>query len=180
MLTTTKGLTAAVLLVLAACAQPPGVSPAGPGATEPGAPYGLHVVSQRPEAIERQLVTLINQYRANEGRPAFRVYGPLRDIARAHAKDMLARNFVTETTPDGKTLASRLNDADIVVSQSSEVDARTGPYPHPALNLLINPRGGWFRSEDGVKLLSLGYTSIGVGVALDENQIYASVILTRP
>lgn len=61
--------------------------------------------------MEREIVTLINLYREEEGLPALRVIPQLTQAARRHAQDMAENDFRGHTGSDGSTQQIRAEEA---------------------------------------------------------------------
>lgn len=69
---------------------------------EPGSPpRGL-------EALENEVITLINRERTQRGCPALTAHPTLRAVAYAHSQDMAERGFFDHVNPDGADPGERL------------------------------------------------------------------------
>ena len=61
-------------------------------------------------AYEQAVFDLVNQIRAENGLDPFVYNQTLADTARAHSQDMIDRNFVDHTNPDGKDPFERMEE----------------------------------------------------------------------
>jgi len=63
------------------------------------------------ESEKSAFLTLINQYRQQNGLPPLSVSNALTIAAQRHSEDMARRNYFSHTTPEGKTFVDRIREA---------------------------------------------------------------------
>ena len=139
-------------------AQKPG---AGAGARGPGAAAaGGNCVT----ANERELLRLINDYRAANGRAALAMSDTLAEAAYFHSRDMAARNYLSHTTPGtGATPAQRMTAAGYpYIGQTA-----WGEIIYRGSGSLGTPQAAfaWWKNSPGHNALMLDarFTTVGVG-----------------
>jgi uncharacterized protein YkwD len=113
-------------------------------------------------AAEQQAVELLNADRRANGLSDLKASSALTAVARSHAQDMIDRNFFSHTNPDGKTLSDRLKQAGISFSAAGE---------NIAQNTSVQGAETSFMNSSGHRsnILNSSYTTVGVGVASDNN-----------
>ncbi|MEU0371758.1 CAP domain-containing protein [Streptomyces sp. NPDC006283] len=79
-----------------------------PSPSKPAAPD-----TSSAAAAEADVIDLVNQERSRVGCSPLKASGELADLARAHSKDMAARNFFDHTNPDGETPWDRAEKAGV-------------------------------------------------------------------
>lgn len=72
------------------------------------------------QADEQQMLKLVNSERARENLPALVAAPNLREVARAHAADMLKRGYFSHNTPEGLTPFDRIDNAGITYGFAAE------------------------------------------------------------
>lgn len=65
-------------------------------------------------AAEEKMLEMVNKERTSRGLSALVMDEKLREVARAHSKDMFARGYFAHTNPDGKDPFDRMKDAGII------------------------------------------------------------------
>jgi uncharacterized protein YkwD len=75
-------------------------------------PFRTQRSEPRPD-LEEQMLELLNAERRSAGRPPVKADPILRELARAHSRDMLARGYFAHVTPEGKDLGQRMQQARI-------------------------------------------------------------------
>lgn len=65
------------------------------------------------EDLEAEMLVMVNQERAKEGLHALKADPEIREVARAHSKDMFARSYFSHTNPDGKSPGDRIKAAGV-------------------------------------------------------------------
>lgn len=65
------------------------------------------------EPAENKMLELINKERVSRGKKPLVMDEKLREVARAHSRDMFARGYFAHTSPDGKDPFTRMKDAGI-------------------------------------------------------------------
>jgi uncharacterized protein YkwD len=105
---------------------------------------------------ETQMLTMVNRERASRGLKTLTPDDKLRDLARAHARDMLARGYFAHETPEGKNPFQRMRAAKIRYTAAGENLAF-------ALTLEV-AHDGLMRSPGHRKnILDPDYRRIGIG-----------------
>lgn len=109
------------------------------------------------EASERELFLLTNASRLNEKQKPLLPSDKLRDVARAHAKDMLQRGYFSHLSPQGKDVAKRVQEADITVTLVGENLASAPTIEIAHLGLLAS-------SGHKKNIMSSDYNEVGIAV----------------
>lgn len=109
------------------------------------------------------MVALINAERQKQGLSPYRVDEELTMIARAHAQDMVDRDYLGHVTPEGKTLRDRLREGGLEPDWAGENFALSVRPPGEAAQEVVD----WFMSDPPHRdnLLTTFYDRVGVGVA---------------
>ncbi|MCZ6680095.1 MAG: CAP domain-containing protein [Candidatus Poribacteria bacterium] len=129
------------------------------------------LVTTNPTQAEAIIFSRTNAIRVARGRPPLELDDGLSEVARAYSQLMLARNFFSHVTPDGKTLSDRFADAQIRFRAIAENLARyEGVFQAiPAAEVVE----GWLNSPGHrVNLLDekgFGFTHIGIGIAIGKS-----------
>ena len=151
-----------------------------PAAPAPGknAPWPI-AGNNRMAAMERQLWVMVNHDRldpanASEtkgGRAqALRWNERLAEVARAHSRDMMDRNFFDHVDPHGKTPEARIDAAGIPWKAMGENIATNGKGAGDAESAFMNePR---FQQNHRANILNPDYTEIGIGIVQDRRGRY--------
>jgi uncharacterized protein YkwD len=113
--------------------------------------------------LEAAMVRAVNAEREARGLPAYRVDETLAAVARAHAQDMVARDYVGHTSPEGKRVRDRLRDAGLDLDRAGENYYVTTRRAEEAVANTL----AWFMGDPSHRdnVLHGYYTRIGVGVA---------------
>ncbi|PJE98053.1 CAP domain-containing protein [Streptomyces carminius] len=117
------------------------------------------LVRTRREALEDDVVTLVNQERAERGLVRLRTEERLRLSSRAHSRDMAERAFFSHLTPEG-------------VAPDERMSAAGYPYPAAENIAVLDPNAmavvvAWMNSPGHrVNILNPLFRAIGVGVFL--------------
>jgi uncharacterized protein YkwD len=116
---------------------------------------------------EAQVADLLNQERAKNGLPAWRVNSILTNTARAHSVDMVVNKFMSHTGSDGRTPKQRIAQAGFIGGWWGEIIA--GGNPTIAVN--------WWMNEPGhrAQIINTHYTDFGVGYAYCPGQGWFTV-----
>jgi uncharacterized protein YkwD len=120
-------------------------------------------------AFAQQVVSLINQERANAGLSSLSVSGSLSSAAMGHSQDMAENNFFSHTGSNGSDLAGRLAAAGYSFSTAGEniyAGGGSNDSPYSAVS-------SWMGSEGHrANILSSAFTEIGVGYWCNTNSEY--------
>ncbi len=114
-------------------------------------------------ALEEAMVTAVNAEREAHGLPPYRVDDTLAAVARAHAQDMVARDYIGHSSPEGKRVRDRLRDAGLDLDRAGEnYYVTTRPAEEAVAHTL-----SWFMDDPPHRnnILHGYYTRMGVGVA---------------
>lgn len=109
-----------------------------------------------PEA-EEGMLALVNKERTSRGLVALVMDEELRELARAHARDMFKRGYFAHDTPDGKDPFDRMGDANIVFGLAGE-NLALAPTLDIAHDGLMNSPG------HRANILNGGFRKVGIGV----------------
>ena len=113
--------------------------------------------------LEAAMVAAVNAEREAHDLPTYRVDDTLAAVARAHAQDMVARDYVGHSSPEGKRVRDRLRDAGLDLDRAGEnYYVTTLPAEEAVAHTL-----GWFMDDPPHRnnILHGYYTRFGVGVA---------------
>lgn len=154
-------------------------------------PAGENVVS----ALEQQVFQLVNQARGQHiprwmGRGPLQWHPQLSAVARQHANDMLERRYVAHATPEGVTVANRLDRQRISYLACGEnIGVVYGPASHGERGIqevhtafMNQPRR---LTNHRANILNPVWTHVGIGVAYaPEGQLIVTenfiATLTKP
>lgn len=118
-------------------------------------PGGLKLRAD-PSAEARMLAEINTVRRRNGLRPVV-MDAQLRDVARAHSRDMYNRDYFSHVTPDGKTAFDRLEDAGVRFLAAGENIAFAPDVDSAEESLLASP-------EHRANILAPDYVRVGIGV----------------
>ena len=104
----------------------------------------------------QELLQLVNQARADQGRGALSIDPLLVQAAKRHADDMFNNNFISHTGSDGSTMATRINDTGYGWFNIAENVARGQTSAQQVHNAWINSPG------HRANILNDVYTEIGL------------------
>jgi uncharacterized protein YkwD len=65
------------------------------------------------ENLEAQMLQMVNEERQKEGLPALKADPEMREVARAHSRDMFARSYFSHINPEGETPFERARKAGV-------------------------------------------------------------------
>ena len=125
---------------------------------------------QQNTDYEAQILTLINQARADHGLAALTLQAPLTAAARGHSQDMACNDFVDHTGSDGSSWYNR-------------IQAQNYNYSYASENIYVGDPdfGGdaqgaftWWMNSDvhRANILNPKVTSIGIGYAYYAGSTY--------
>lgn len=148
--------------------NPPGVPKPTPGPGGASQPAGCTV--EQNADYEAQILTLINQARAEKSLPALTLRDPLTAAARNHSRDMACNDFIDHTGSDGSTWFTRIQAQKYAYSYASENiyvgDPDFGGDAQGAFDWWMNSQV----HRDNI--LSPKVTSIGIGYAYYSGSTY--------
>jgi uncharacterized protein YkwD/uncharacterized membrane protein required for colicin V production len=129
-----------------------------PSEDEPMQHLGFAVVSDKPDPDgEAELLTLVNIERSKRGLGILVADTTLREVGRAHSRDMFARGYFAHTDPDGKDPFDRMDAAGIRFRSAGENLALAPSVPLAHDGLMNSPK-----HRDNI--LSQDYHKIGIGI----------------
>jgi uncharacterized protein YkwD len=109
------------------------------------------------EIAEREMLALVNQERVKAGLKEVAFDAGLRDVGRAHSKDMFERGYFSHFTPEGKSPFDRMDEAGLEYSFAGE-NLALAPSTQLAMQGLMNSKG---HREN---ILNPNFTKLGIGV----------------
>lgn len=109
------------------------------------------------DVSERRIFDLVNQEREKSGLAVLAENDPLREVGRAHCKDMLVRGYFSHNTPEGITPFDRMEDAGIEFRDAGE-NLAFAPAVEIAHTGLMNSPG------HRANILSPEFGKVGIGV----------------
>ena len=141
-----------------------------PDETAPRQDFG----GNRLANLERQMWALVNQDRLDPETAAetggraqpLRWNENLAEVARAHSHNMLEQRFFDHVDPDGRTLATRINEAGIPWRASGENIAIYGTIMGAEAAFMNEPR---FQHNHRANILNANYTDVGIGIVQGSN-----------
>jgi uncharacterized protein YkwD len=109
------------------------------------------------EDLEARMLLLVNEERRKEGLDTLKADPEMREVARAHSRDMFARGYFSHITPEGKTPAdrARAKDVSFLIAGENLALAQTLRIAH---NGLMNSPG------HKANILHTAYGRVGIGV----------------
>jgi uncharacterized protein YkwD len=153
----------------------PAATASGDGPTSPIASCAFTVDAPRAE----QVVTAINNYRAQNSLVAYTVNSLLTQAAQNHAADMACNKLTYHNGSDGSTPQTRVASAGYVAKRVAEnVQFNYPPYnPDQVVT--------WWKLDQtdtnhNKNMISTQYTEIGVGYAFFDNFGYYVVVFASP
>jgi uncharacterized protein YkwD len=119
--------------------------------------------------LERQMWALVNHERLDPGTSAetggralpLRWNENLAAVARAHSRNMLEQGFFGHVDPEGRTLSSRINEAEIPWRAAGENIAIDGTALGAEAAFMNEPR---FQRNHRANILNANYTDVGIGI----------------
>jgi uncharacterized protein YkwD len=159
---------------LAPVEAPPASPAAAAPATEPSSPPpAVPIVAMT--ALEQAMFDDINALRVQHGLPALAPDAALLGLARERSADMATRNYFSHTTPEGLTVFDLMAQRGIEYGWAGENLARNN-YPEEETervafeSLVASP-------PHFQNMLGAHYTRMGVGVAVDGNDMFYFTML---
>jgi uncharacterized protein YkwD len=110
----------------------------------------------RPD-LETRMLEMVNAERAKEGLKPLVADPELREVARAHSQDMLARSYFAHVSPDGKDLSDRIRKARLRYLSAGE-NLALAPNLARAHDGLMNSPG------HRANILKPQFARVGIGV----------------
>lgn len=128
--------------------------------TDPSESIPLHFKTtdvQPDPKTEAAMLRLVNEERAKLGLDALVADTSLRNVARAHARDMLARGYFSHYTPEGDDPFDRIQDAGIVYLTAGENLAFAPTLELAHIGLMNSPK-----HRDNILYPDFGKLGVGV------------------
>jgi uncharacterized protein YkwD len=167
----------------AAAASPTTAASTGPTVTSATASGSGSTAATCSFTIDRtklmQTIAAINDYRAENGRPAYMVNARLAQAAQKHANDMACNNLSVHNGSDGSTPQSRVAATGYVASSVSENINRNNPPldGQGVVTWWINDKTD---AQHAPNLLTNNFTEIGVGYSFFNNSGHYVVVFAKP
>lgn len=119
--------------------------------------------SSNASAIEKRMVDLVNQDRANAGLPPLAIDSGLTSAARTHSQDMSANNYFSHTSPTKGGFSERLRNSGVSYKGAGE---------NIALYNSVEKAQAGLMSSDGhrANILGSSFTHIGIGIVWNESK----------
>jgi hypothetical protein len=119
------------------------------------------------ESEKSAFLTLINQYRQQNGLPPLSVSNALTIAAQGHSEDMARRNYFSHTTPEGKTFVDRIREAGYTYNTCLGENIAAG------FSTAQSVFEAWKNSPGhNQNMLNPCFKAIGIGLAYDASSIY--------
>lgn len=119
-------------------------------------PYSVTAPKVRPD-LEAEMLQLVNEERKKGNLPALKNDPELKQVARAHSKDMFTRGYFAHITPDRKTPFDRIRAAGVRYSTAGE-NLALGQTLTICHNGLMNSPG------HKANILDRSYRRLGIGI----------------
>ncbi|MCW8139469.1 MAG: hypothetical protein KIT58_11275 [Planctomycetota bacterium] len=138
-----------------------------------GNPLKTHDATEA--TLAQEVLILLNQERAANGRAALSADASATQAAKAHVEDMRGRSYFAHNSPEGWTPLTRLQLLGATgFSRVGENIAMGQPTPTAVMNAWMNSAG------HRANILDPAYTHVGIGVVRTPGPYWAQVFLTRP
>ena len=142
-----------------------------------GIPQNTAVVNANLNAYENQVLALINTVRAQNGLGALVAVQSLTNIARSRSADMLARNYFSHYSPEGKNIFNYLRESGISYNYGGENLAHSTPANAGSADVFMH---AWLNSPTHrANILRAEYTKIGIGVSENGNRRVVTTVFTN-
>ena len=130
--------------------------------------------NEREQAAEKQLFELVNNDRAKFNQPPLKFSPRLSAMAKAHAKDMMKRNFFSHTNKDGLDAQARAAKMNIGIGVYENIAYQQGEIEDA--QKVINLEKDFMSEPEGPRnhrynILYPAHTSVGVGVAIKGDKL---------
>lgn len=124
--------------------------------------------------FELQVLSLINNARNSSGLPSLNLNPTLNSIAKSRCDDMVARDYFSHITPDGKDIKSILVQNGIAYKTTGENLQYCSPPSMAGSELFFN---NWMESEiHKANILGSGYTQIGIALSSSADKVIAVLV----
>lgn len=114
-------------------------------------------------AMEKEVLSLVNKVRAENGLSALTWADDVANVARAHSRDMINRSFFSHTNPDGQSPFDRLKNSGISYRTAAENIAYGQKTAEAVMNSWMNSSG------HKANILNKNVKEIGVGAVRNQN-----------
>jgi len=126
------------------------------------------------QELEKQLFELVNSDRAKMNQPPLKLSPRLSEMAKAHAQDMMKRNFFSHTNKDGLDAQARAAKMKIGIGVYENIAYQQGDIED--FQKVINLEKDFMSEPDGPKnhrynILYPTHTSVGVGVVIKGDKL---------
>lgn len=160
-----------------AITQTPPASTVGPAVPRPGPTEAAQAGVSHSDEIEREILALVNQERANARAKPLQLDNTLQTTARSHCDDMFVRGYFAHEDPDGFSPADRISET------HRQLIGLTGENIWMGTNVDLSDQkrtaaaimNDWMQSpRHRESILNDKFTHIGVGVALKGRDVKAT------
>lgn len=157
--------------------QAPSGSTIGPAVPRPGPADAAQAGVVHSDEIERAILDLVNQERANAGASPLQIDDTLRTVARAHSDDMFLRNYFDHEDPDGFSAADRIAEAhrQLIGLTGENIWMGTNLDPSDQQTTAKSIMSAFMKSSGHREnILKKTYTHLGIGVAIKGRDVKAT------
>lgn len=128
----------------------------------------------REQAVEKQLFELVNNDRAKFNQPPLKFSPRLSEMAKAHAQDMMKKNFFSHTNKEGLDAQARAAKMNIGIGVYENIAYQQGDIEDS--DKVINLENDFMSEPEGPKnhrynILYPNHTSVGVGVVIKGDKL---------
>lgn len=132
--------------------------------------------------IEQEIHSRSNEARADKGRKLYVLDEALSALARERSQDMLSRNYFSHTAPDGCGITCNFEASGYATLVWGENIARYEPFNEITTRVIAEVFvEKWLKSSGHREnLLSKEYTHHGIGLAVEDGVLIATVLFAAP
>ncbi|MDX2106458.1 MAG: CAP domain-containing protein [Candidatus Melainabacteria bacterium] len=126
------------------------------------------------QTLEKQLFDLVNTDRAKHNQPPLKYSPRLSEMAKAHAQDMMKKNFFSHTNKEGLDAQARAAKMNIGIGVYENIAYQQGDIEDS--DKVINLENDFMSEPEGPKnhrynILYPAHTSVGVGVVIKGDKL---------
>ncbi len=126
------------------------------------------------ENFTEALLSLINNARISSGLQSLSLNSALNSIAKSRCDDMIARDYFSHVSPEGKNIKSFVEESGIMYKTTGENLQYCSPPSMAGPELFFN---SWMDSEmHRANMLDPGYTQIGIALSFNTDKAIAALV----
>jgi uncharacterized protein YkwD len=130
--------------------------------------------SSQAAGFTATLISLINNARNSNGLPSLSLNPTLNGIAKIRCDDMIARDYFSHVSPDGKDIKAILAESGVMYKITGENLQYCFPPSMAGPELFFN---SWMDSEiHRANILGSGYTQIGIALSFNADKAIAALV----